>query len=233
MLASLLVYTTRAVIVIFFTWLIVNLMGKKSAAQMTPYEMALLFIISNVASQPLLLQDPLRTGIALITLFLVVAFLARLSLFKPFYEMDSKPSMLIIKGQIDEVALRKNRMNLPMLCSQLRLQGYFKIQDVHYAILESNGELSILPNSGIRPVTPEDLKLKLQQEEPAIVVIMDGNLMFENLRLSGFDEAWLSKQLHQQLGNDDVQQVFFAEIAGGQLYALPYSKRKNKSFKKN
>ncbi|SDX55718.1 DUF421 domain-containing protein [Paenibacillus sp. CF384] len=205
------VFAVRCLIVLLATWLVTNFIGKKSIAQLTPYDLAILFVISNVAAQPLVNKDSFKTAAGMIFMGLCLVVIAKLSLHRWFYKMDFTPSILIAKGVIDKKELRKNSMNLHMLLSQLRVQGYFQVSDVEYAILEAGGDLSILPKSTARPVTPDDLKLSPQQEGLSYAVIIDGYLMKDQLQAAGVNEDWLEKQLKSQHGSA-IKNIFYAEV---------------------
>ena len=88
-----------------------------------------------------------------------------------------------------------------------REQGYFNLDDIHTAVFEYNGKLTILPVSKKRPATPEDMKLSPEQETLSTEVIMDGRILEENLRRMGLNAAWLHKQLRTQ-GVHDAKAVF-------------------------
>jgi len=89
------------------------------------------------------------------------------------------------------------------------VSGYFNLNEIHSAFLESNGRLSILPMTINRPVTPADLNLNLSQEFPLANVIIDGHILRDNLKSTGKDENWIAKQLAAQ-GVKDIREVILA-----------------------
>ena len=78
---------------------------------------------------------------------------------------------------------------------ELRLKGYFNLSDIQYAILETSGELSILPKTGISNATKDDLNITITQESLPVPLIMDGNINYKNLKLLSKDETWLKNIL--------------------------------------
>ena len=92
---------------------------------------------------------------------------------------------------------------------QCRTNGYFNICQIQTAILESNGKISFLPKVGAKPVTPEDLNLKLKQEKVVLNVILDGIILEENLKILDKDKKWLIKQVSKQ-GIKDTKKIFLA-----------------------
>ena len=109
------------------------------------------------------------------------------------------PSILIRNGIVQQEELRKNRYTLDELLEELRGQGISTIGDVKYAVLETNGQLSILPYTKEAPITPlaADLAVKDRVTLP-ILVINDGHVMEDNLLASGHDKKWLTKQLSKR-----------------------------------
>lgn len=94
--------------------------------------------------------------------------------------------------------MKKAKLELSEFMVMCRQQGYFDLSAIQTAVFEYNGKLSILPVSGRRPVTPEDMKLAPEQERIFTEVIMDGRILEENLKRMGRDAAWLDKQLRAQ-----------------------------------
>ena len=95
-------------------------------------------------------------------------------------------------------ANKKMRYNISDLPEELRTAGYPDIRDVEFAILETTGALNIIPVSNKRPITPEDLNLKVPQSKLMFTVISDGELLKDSLKRTGHDEAWLLKRLKQK-----------------------------------
>ena len=103
--------------------------------------------------------------------------------------------------------MKKAKLELSEFMVMCRQQGYFDLSAIQTAVFESNGKLSILPVSGRRPATPEDLGLAPRQEQVFTEVIMDGRILDENLRRMGRNPAWLEKQLNNQ-GISSASEVF-------------------------
>lgn len=210
-MSAALVYIARCIILILSTWFICNFIGKKSLAQFTPYDVAILFIISNVVSQPLVNKDTVKTAIGIIILALSILVISRLSLMSWFYEIDATPSILINRGKLDKKELKRNHMNLHILLSMLRIEGYYNIGDVYYAILEPSGELSVLPRSKAKSVTTDDLQLQVQQEELTYPLILDGKIQKGSLEHAHISEEWLKEKLKTSF-HVKPEEVFYAEV---------------------
>lgn len=211
LLLSLLVYFIRSIIVILGTWLGTNWVGKKSLAQITPYDLVILMIISNVVAQPLLTKDSFKTVVGTLILVFSTIIIGKMSLNPKFYQMDYSPSVVIANGQIVRETLKKNRLNIYTLFSMLRVQGYFKLSEINYAILEAGGQLSVIPKTGARPLTPKDMNLNLPEDGLTYPVIIDGTILKDMLPKANINEQWLIATLSQAF-KTEPRNVLYAEI---------------------
>jgi len=208
---SLLVYIMRCLIMVAGIWLVCIIIRKKGILQFTPYDLGILMIISNVIAQPLVNKDSFKTVIGILILAFGMILIGRLSLSKNFYKMDYSPSMVIANGVIDGKELKKNHLSLYSLLSLLRTQGYSKISEVNFAILELGGNLSVIPKTSARPLTVQDMNLNLPEEGFTFPVIMDGKIELKMLKYADLTEDWLKNELsikHQT----SIEKVFYAEV---------------------
>ena len=121
--------------------------------------------------------------------------------------LDGTPTIIMENGRLFRGNMKKAKLDLSEFMVMCREQGYFNLADIHTAIFEYNGKLTILPVSQKRPVTPEDMKLLPTQETMMAEVIMDGRVLDENLHRMGVDAAWLTRKLRAQ-GVSDPKEVF-------------------------
>lgn len=210
----------------FFLYILVvitmRLMGKRQIAQLEPFELVITIMIAELAVIPM--QDrniPLINGIiAILTLLFIQVTFSVLSLhsmnFRSF--LDGRYSVIVANGVIQEQEMRKARYNLDELLEQLRQRSIFDLANVEFAILETSGELSVLPKSQSRPVTPGDLKLETEYEGLPLVLVMDGQVMSSELRKSQLSEAWLRSELEKH-GIKSPSDVLIASLnTRGELY---------------
>ena len=108
-----------------------------------------------------------------------------------------KPRIIIHRGKIVEEALRKESMSLNELQERLRAYGVTNIGDVEFAILETNGQLSVILKSEKREVKNEDLDIQAEYEGIAYDLVLDGQVMNDNLKLLGKDYKWLQKEVRK------------------------------------
>ena len=207
---------TRTLILYFLIMLGLRLMGKRQIAELEPSELVLTMMISDLASVPM--QDfgiPLLAGIIpILTLMASSLLLSHLFLQNlKFRELVcGTPSILIRNGQLQQDVMRKNRYTLDELLEELRSQGYLKIQDVKYAVLENSGQLSVFPWPAQQP--PTAAQLNLEQEDDTtlpVVLINDGRILKKNLRSCGRDLNWLQKTLSEEKISSP-QQVFLLTL---------------------
>lgn len=215
---ELLIYAIRCVVTTMVAWLSIRIIGRRSISQMTAYDFAAIMVISNVAAEPLVYKVESKSLLGCLIIAFLAVVIGRLSLSKTFYNLDSKPSILIVNGKIDRNELTKNRLNLPFLLSLLRLKGYANVSEVEFGILEPTGNLSILPKSQNRPVQPRDLKLDTDYEGLALPLIIDGEIQYSNLKYAGLSVDWLNQEI-KKAGLDQPEEIFLAELKStGELY---------------
>ncbi|MBQ4517769.1 MAG: DUF421 domain-containing protein [Clostridia bacterium] len=210
-----------------------RLMGKRQIGQLQPSELVIAMMLSELASIPMeSLGKPLLAGvIPIFTLVVAEITFSFLTLKSRTLRkiISGSPTVLIEKGQILEKELERLRYNIDDLLEELRTNGYSNINDIEYAIIESNGNLSVIPKSNKRPVTPDDLQLPLAYEGLPQLLITDGVINERVLSSAGLSVNWLIDKL-QEYGIYDISTVFIASIdSGGKLYLqTKQSKKKDK-----
>jgi len=190
----------RTVILYFILMAGLRLMGKRQIGELEPSELVLTLIISDLAAVPM--QD---FGIPLVNGLFPIVTLLCLSMLLSFFSLKSirfralvcgHPTVIIRDGKVLQQNMARNRFTVDELFEQLRSQGYSDLSAVKYAILETSGQVSILPYTKSAPVTPETMNLEVPDDVTLpVLLINDGRVMADNLRSSGYDAAWLDKQL--------------------------------------
>lgn len=214
----------RTIILYFVIIIGIRLMGKRQVGELEPSELVLSLIIADLASVPM--QDlgiPLHTGIIPILTLLALAMILSVLTMKSVrirVLFCGKPSIIIREGQIQQHEMRKNRLTVDELSEELRGQGHTDIAAIKYAILETNGRLSVLPYASNLPVTAEQMGLNPRATTLPVILISDGKLLRENLKQRGLDENWIKKTLKRfqctaleevfLLSIDELDGVYFA-----------------------
>lgn len=189
----------------------VRLMGKRQVGELEPSELVLSLIIADLASVPM--QDygiPLLTGIIpILTLLSITMTLSVLTMKSVRFRvlMCGRPSIVIENGVVVQREMARNRLTVDELLEELRTQGYTDLSAVKYAILETNGKLSVLPYADQKPPTARQLKVSAQEGGLPRVVISDGRFLEHNLKALGHDRPWLERQLARR-GCRDIKDVF-------------------------
>jgi uncharacterized membrane protein YcaP (DUF421 family) len=137
--------------------------------------------------------------------------------------LEGAPSIVIRKGLIDREQLKKNKLDINQLQNLVRQKGYFGLKEVEYAILETNGTLSILPKYQYGSPNRQDLKMRsAHQPELPVTLIIDGKLNADNLSTAGLSQKDLMEQL-QAKGYHSFSEVVYAEMSEGELLIMPMS----------
>ena len=181
----------RTVILYLIVLFVIRIMGKGELSKMSPFQLIVVFMIAELASIPIESPDvSMITGVsAIFTLLFLQVLISFLSIksekFKTFF--NGKPSVLIDNGELNLKELKALRITINDLMEQLRIGGSPSISDVDYAIMESNGDLSIIQKPGKRSITPDDIALDTDPEIMPAVFISDGVIYSKNVIRSGWD----------------------------------------------
>ena len=197
--------------------LVIRLMGKRQIGQMEPSEFVVTMLIANLAAIPM--QDsavPLYTGVLpILTVLGLELVLAALSLKSVGFRrlLCGKPVILIENGNILQNNLRKTRITLDELTGHLREKDVLDPRAVQYAILETNGNLSVFPYPKERPATAKEAGIQARKQYLPVTIVSDGKLLRENLALAKRDEAWVASTLRQK--NATVATTWLLTVDGG------------------
>lgn len=217
-----LVVFIRTLILYVIVIIAMRIMGKRQIGQLQPFELAVAIMISDLASVPMQNTGiPLINGIIpILTMLAAQILISYISLksIKARNIICGRPSTLISKGRINEQVFRNELYTFNDFLEQLRNKDIYNIADVEYAILESNGQLSVVPKASKKKLTPEDLNINGKYEAPAVDLIIDGDMLEENLKLIALDKPMLELEL-KKLGIRNVKDVLFASIdSNGKIF---------------
>lgn len=185
-----------------FVTLAIRLMGKRQIGDLQPNELVVTILISEIAAIPL--QDPTRpviTGIAAIFTLVILEIIISVIELKSqtVRQLMSGRAVVIIKnGKVDEKAMKRVRLTVLDLIELLRQSSVFDISEVAFAVLEVNGNLSVLRRSEFDSVQKKDMKIKKEQSLLPLPVICDGKIIFSSLDELGISRSELDKELKKQ-----------------------------------
>lgn len=192
----------RVLIVYTLILFVFRLMGKRQLGQMQPFELVLTLIIADLATIPMAeMSVPLLNGIVplltLVVFHFVITTLTRASTgFSKF--ISGKPVIVIDMSGINYQALKQLNITIDDLFESIRESGYFSFSEVQYAIMETNGKVSVMPKPDNAPVTNADLKIKKQEDTLPLTIISEGKYMKENLEMSDKDKDYFNNFLKKQ-----------------------------------
>lgn len=188
----------KSIILYTIVLIVMRCMGKREIGQMQPFELAIAIMIADLAATPMTeIGIPLLYGFIPILglLFMHIAIsLINLKSIKMRELICGKPRILIYRGKIDEKALKKERFTINELEERLRDNNIFNIGDVDYAILETSGQVTVIPKPNKRTTTPEDFNIEPEYEGISYDLVVDGKVMYKNLEKIGKNYIWLVKQ---------------------------------------
>ena len=192
----------RAFFSLFTLFFVTKMLGKKQVSQLSLFDYVIGISIGNFAAEMTTNVDiQFLNGIVAVILFGVFAYLVSVLTMKSIYLRRffmGTPTIIIENGKLIEKALKKVKLDMNDLLEECRVAGYFDLSQIESAVMEVNGNLSILPKVDYRPVTVGDMKLKVEPESLCANVIIDGKLMPNNLEAMKKTEPWLQKQLQKQ-----------------------------------
>ena len=193
-------YVRTAALYLVLIW-VIRLMGKRQVGQMEPSEFVVTMLVANLAAIPM--QDggiPLLSGLVpILTVLgveLVLSFLSMRSL-RLRRLLCGKPVILIDNGKVIQNNLRRTSITLDELTGHLRLKDVLDIRTVQYAILETDGNLSVFPYPKHRPASAMDANIQAKEQFLPVTLVDDGVLLQENLRIAGKTRPWVDRVLRQ------------------------------------
>ncbi|MFB0637052.1 DUF421 domain-containing protein [Bacillus rugosus] len=207
-------------------FVILKFLGKTQFSQLTPFDFISALILGELVGNAVYDHEIKIKEIIFASLlwglliFLIELITQKLKGTRKF--LEGEPNIVIHKGKLKYKMLKENKLDINQLQSLLRQKGCFSIQEVEYAILETNGMISVLPKADFDKPTRKDMNLSTKDVSLPITLILDGEIVFDNLVEAGVDEQWLKQSL-QKRGVEKVEDVLYAEWHANQpLYVIPY-----------
>ncbi len=190
-------------IILYFTLIVsMRFMGKRQIGEVQISEFIITIMLSEIAATPILDHNvPLLHAIAAIVLLLSVELLISFLLIKSSRLkrlICGTPSILIRRGELIQKELKKNRVDIAELFSELRQKGYSALSEINYAILEENGQLSVFPYAANAPATPANLSITPDETGIDHLCIADGKILEDSLSLIGWTEEQLTKEIEKR-----------------------------------
>lgn len=226
----------RSLVAIGVLLVIARLDGVRQISQLTFYDYVSGITIGSIAGALCIDRDiPILYSVIALAIFglatIIISFITQKSiLLRRVFTGDSK--LLIDDGKFVEKNMKWSRFDVNDVLRELRNQGYFNVADIQSAVLETNGQLSVLPKSASRPPTAAEQSLQLPESGIVGNVIIDGKVMEQNLSQLDHDMTWLKEQLNAQ-GVKNVKDVLLGTLDGNDnlsLYFKGYTTEKSTVF---
>lgn len=219
-----------SLMVLFFS---TKVIGNKQMSELSMFDYINGITIGSIAAEMATSLDgefyyPLLAIVIYTIIIWFISYISEKSLkYRRFF--TGRSIMLVENGKFYPKNFRTAKIDINDFLVQCRLNGFFNTNDIHSAILEENGKISFLPKAYARPVNTQDLNLAVNDDAARHTVILDGQIMFENLKYTGNNKQWLEKELQKQkVGN--IQDVFLAECDADNVL---YIYRKTEDAPKN
>jgi uncharacterized membrane protein YcaP (DUF421 family) len=221
---DILIIASKTLLSMIILFILTRLMGKKQISRLTFFDYVAGITIGSITADLATTRPILPGAVSLIiwALFPVVMSLAARTGNKAKEILDGKPTVLIYEGKIIERNLKKTHMNLYELLERCRIKKAINIDEIKIAVMESNGQFSLLKKAGYVTITPKHMSMQMPYKGPCVEVVIDGEIIKKNLDRAGKDENWLNEQLVQN-NISNVKTLFYAFIdSTGKLF---YSER--------
>ena len=180
----------------------VRIMGKRQISELQTTELVVTLLISDIAAIPMQnTAQPLLSGfipILILVLCEIVLSVVMMKQSKIRRLICGKPQIVINNGKIDQKQMNRLRISTEDLCEQLRQMNVFHIEDVAYAIIETNGKMSVLKKPEKETLTLEHMGIRAADKGIEAVVISDGELSDYSMKLCGVDENWINQTLQNK-----------------------------------
>lgn len=204
----------RGTISLVTLFLITKLMGKKQMSELSLFDYVIGVSIGNfVAEITINIDNQFINGLISIILFGLVSFIiTKLSIksiiLRRFFM--GVPTILIQNGKLIEKNLVKAKIDINDLLEECRINGYFDLSEIEFAIMEANGKVSILPKGENKPLTIKDMNLKIEKQGLCSNVIIDGKIMHKNLENINKTDKWLEKEL--KIKGKNINDILLATV---------------------
>lgn len=205
----------RTILVLLILFILTKIMGKKQVSQLSLFDYIIGITIGSIAADISLdIEKNLLSGILSLciysTMSLIVSYITMKSINLRRFVMGV-PTILIEKGKLIESGLKKSKIDVNDLLTEARSQGYFKLEDIEYAIMETNGKISFMLANKNTPITKKDMLDKINKESLVANVIIDSKLLDKNLKEMNKDKKWLDNALKVQ-GYNNYNNIMLATL---------------------
>ncbi|AAK76821.1 uncharacterized membrane protein YcaP (DUF421 family) [Clostridium acetobutylicum] len=223
----------RSVIVYLIAMFLTRLMGRKLISQMTFFDFVMGVSMGSIITDSIVGQKFTSissvTALTVLSILVIITGYIHIKSLKLREIINSKPIILVDNGNIVEENMKESRITINELLMKLREKNIFNMADVEFAIIEIDGQLSVLPKASQKPLTPSNMNINVTSTGLTQDIIIDGNILDENLYKAGLDIDWLLSQLNSQNIKNESE-VFYAGIDNTKKLYVSKKARKNTKY---
>ena len=205
----------RTILVLVILFFITKMMGKKQISELNFFDYVVGITIGSIAADISLdIEKDMIAGIAALFIYGFISYIISFVSIKSILARRffiGVPTVLVEKGKIIESGLKKSKIDVNDLLMEARENGYFNLDEIDYALMEVNGNISFLPKEKEKPVTKKDMKIKCSNEGLTVNGIIDGKYMVNNMTAINKDKEWLDHELKVN-GYDNYDNILLATI---------------------
>ena len=215
----------RSIIIYILVLILLRIMGKRQLGEMQPFELVIMLIFADLATIPMAETAlPLIHGIipilTLAVLHYLLSFLSRKSILLRKI-INGKPQIVISPNGIEYSTLKQLDLNMNDLIEGIRGCGYFNLEEILYAIIQTNGTITVLPRGDYAPLTANDIKLEKEKASLPIIVFAEGKFIHENMNIAGIDEGFLNTKV-ETAGFKKLTEILLITLnTQGKMYIQP------------
>lgn len=205
----------RTILVLIILFFITKMMGKKQISELNFFDYVVGITIGSIAADISLdIEKDMLAGIAALFIYGFISYIISFISIKSIWArrfIIGVPTVLVEKGKIIESGLKKSKIDVNDLLMVARENGYFNLDEIDYALMEVNGNISFLPKEKEKPVTKKDMKIKCSNEGLTVNAIIDSKYMANNMKAINKDKEWLDHELKVN-GYDNYDNILLATI---------------------
>ena len=205
----------RTILVLIILFFITKMMGKKQISELNFFDYVVGITIGSIAADISLdIEKNMIAGIAALFIYGFISYIISFVSIKSILARRffiGVPTVLVEKGKIIESGLKKSKIDVNDLLMVARENGYFNLDEIDYALMEVNGNISFLPREKEKPVTKKDMKIKCNNEGLTVNAIIDSKYMANNMKAINKDKEWLDHELKVN-GYDNYDNILLATI---------------------
>lgn len=222
--------TTELIVGFLALFILTKILGKTQISQITPFDFISSIFLGELVGNAMY-DDETSVWVILYAILIWGSLIYIIEIVSQKFKgtrkfLEGAPTIVIRKGMIDRDMLKKSKLDINQLQNLVRQKGYFGLKEVEYAILETNGSLSVMPKYEYGSPNRQDMRIYSQEQpELPVTLILDGELNHDNLSTAGLSKKKLMEELHKQ-GYSTIKEVVYAEMSEGELLVMPFSKPK-------